>query len=210
MGMVVALKVSKPSIFFIIFSTVATTQELLSNIQSQIEESQQALLLIADQIAQQTAQQTEEAQEEESNDSLDCDLVALITDVTDVRIDRMTNEYQLRIKDVERVNVAFEIILADYFTDEEVNHIMGRLNFCRRINDFGHMRSVYELYKDVPALRELMKAVCAAYRLNVKEYEDRSASSGDRSIVKYAMACPDCGELASSMINTMISAGLKM
>ena len=210
MGMVVALKVSKPSIFFIIFSTVATTQELLSNIQSQIEESQQALLLIADQIAQQAAQQTEEVQEEESNDSLDSDLMALISEVTDVRIDRMANEYRQRISDIERVNVAFEIILADYYTDEEVNHIMGRLNFCRRINDFGHMRSVYELYKDVPALRELMKAVCAAYRLNVKEYEDRSASSGDRSIVKYAMACPDCGELASSMINTMISAGLKM
>lgn len=189
---------------------MATTQELLSNIQSQIEESQQALLLIADQIAQQTAQQIEEVQEEESNDSLDCDLVALITDVTDVRIDRMTSEYQLRIKDVERVNVAFEIILADYFTDEEINHIMGRLNFCRRMNDFGLMRSVYELYKDVPALRELMKAVCAAYRLNVKGYEDRTAGSKDRSIVKYAMACPDCGELASSMINTMISAGLKM
>ena len=189
---------------------MATTQQLLNNIQSQIEESQQALLLIADQIAQQTAQQTEEAQEEESNDSLDCDLVALITDVTDARIDRMTNEYQLRIKDVERVNVAFEIILADYFTDEEVNHIVDRLNFCRRINDFNNMRSVYALYKDIPALRELMKAVCAAYRLNVKQYEDRTASSGDRSIVKYAMACPDCGELASSMINTMISAGLKM
>ena len=189
---------------------MATTQELLSNIQSQIEESQQALLLIADQIAQQAAQQTEEVQEEESNDSLDSDLMALISEVTDVRIDRMADEYRQRISDIERVNVAFEIILADYYTDEEVNHIMDRLNLCRRVNDFGLMRSVYELYKDVPALRELMKAVCAAYRLNVKGYEDRTAGSKDRSIVKYSMACPECGELASSMINTMISAGLKM
>ena len=210
MGMVVALKVSKPFIFFIILSAVTTTQELLNNIQSQIEESQKALLQIADQIAQQTAQQTEEVQEEESNDSLDSDLMALISEVTDVRIDRMANEYRQRISDIERVNVAFEIILADYYTDEEVNHIMDRLNFCRRMNDFGLMRSVYELYKDVPALRELMKAVCAAYRLNVKGYEDRTAGSKDRSIVKYAMACPECGELANTMINTMISAGLKM
>lgn len=188
---------------------MATTQELLNTIQSQIEESQQALLLIADQIAQQAQEVQTEETEEQAKD-LDSDLMSLISDVTEVRVDRMADEYRQRIANIERVNVTFEIVLADYYIDEEVNHIMDRLNFCRRMNDFGHMRSVYELYKDVPALRELMKAVCAMYRLNVKEYEDRSASSGDRSIVKYAMACPDCGEMATTLVHSLLSADLKM
>lgn len=190
---------------------MATTQQLIDNIQSQLEETQKVLLGISEEITKAASEVSQEVKEEESiDDSLDADLMEVISDVTDARIDRMTNDYILRIKDIERVNVSFEIILADFYTNEEINLIMGRLNFCRRINDFGCMRSVYELYKDVPALRELMKAVCAMYRLNVKDYADRSASSGDRSIVKYAMACPECGEMATALVNTMTSAGLKM
>lgn len=191
---------------------MATTQQLIDNIQSQLEETQKVLLGISEEITKAASEVSQEVKEEEESidDSLDADLMEVISDVTDVRIDRMTNDYILRIKDIERVNVSFEIILADFYTNEEIDLIMDRLNFCRRTNDFGCMRSVYELYKDVPALRELMKAVCAMYRLNVKDYTDRSASSGDRSIVKYAMACPECGEMATALVNTMASAGLKM
>ena len=188
---------------------MATTQQLIDNIQSQLEETQKVLLGISEEITK-AASEVSQEEEESIDDSLDADLMEVISDVTDARIDRMTNDYILRIKDIERVNVSFEIILANFYTNEEIDLIMDRLNFCRRTNDFGCMRSVYELYKDVPALRELMKAVCAMYRLNVKDYADRSASSGDRSIVKYTMACPECGEMATALVNTMASAGLKM
>lgn len=138
-------------------------------------------------------------------------LVSLVSDVTQARIDRMSDEFRQRIESTEKVNVAFELVLAQYFRDDEVSLIMEKLNFCRRINDFNYMRSIYDLYNDSPVNRELMRSICAMYRLNVKNYIDDSTESAryqDRSIVKYATACPDCGEVASALVNDLLSAGL--
>lgn len=138
-------------------------------------------------------------------------LVSLVSDVTQARIDRMSDEFRQRIESTEKVNVAFELVLAQYFRDDEVSLIMEKLNFCRRINDFNYMRSIYDLYNDSPENRELMRSICAMYRLNVKNYIDDSTESAryqDRSIVKYATACPDCGEVASALVNDLLSAGL--
>lgn len=138
-------------------------------------------------------------------------MVSLVSDVTQARIDRMSDEYRQRIESTEKINVAFELVLAQYFSDDEVNLIMEKLNFCRRINDFNYMRSIYDLYNDSPENRELMRSICAMYRLNVKNYIDDSTESAryqDRSIVKYATACPDCGEVASALVNDLLSAGL--
>lgn len=138
-------------------------------------------------------------------------LVSLVSDVTQARIDRMSGEFRQRIESTEKVNVAFELVLAEYFSDDEVSLIMEKLNFCRRINDFNYMRSIYDLYNDSPENRELMRSICAMYRLNVKNYIDDSTESAryqDRSIVKYATACPDCGEVASALVNDLLSAGL--
>lgn len=138
-------------------------------------------------------------------------LVSLVSDVTQARIDRMSDEFRQRIESTEKVNVAFELVLAQYFRDDEVSLIMEKLNFCRRINDFNYMRSIYDLYSDSPVNRELMRSICAMYRLNVKNYIDDSTESAryqDRSIVKYATACPDCGEVASALVNDLLSAGL--
>lgn len=139
-------------------------------------------------------------------------LTSLVADVTQARIDRMSEEYRQRIESIEKINVAFEIVLSDYFSDEEVSLIMEKLNFCRRINDFNYMRSIYDLYNDSPDNRELMRSICAMYRLNVKNYIDDSTESAryqDRSIVKYATACPDCGDVAKALVNDLLSAGLK-
>lgn len=139
------------------------------------------------------------------------ELVSLVSDVTQARIDRMSDEFRQRIESTEKVNVAFELVLAQYFRDDEVSLIMEKLNFCRRINDFNYMRSIYDLYSDSPVNRELMRSICAMYRLNVKNYIDDSTESAryqDRSIVKYATACPDCGEVASALVNDLLSAGL--
>ena len=163
----------------------------------------------------QDATPTETEQEEEAQETIELDsrLISLISDVTQARIDRMTEEYRNRIESVEKVNVAFEWILAEYFSDEEVDFIMEKLNFCRRISDFGHMGSVYSIYKDSPENREAMKAICAMYRLNVKNYKEDSTQSAlynDRSIVKYATNCPDCGDLAKSIVDGLKSAGLTL
>jgi hypothetical protein len=139
------------------------------------------------------------------------DLISLVSDVTQARIDRMSGEYRQRIESIEKVNVAFELVLAEYFSNDEVDMIMNKLNFCRRISDFNYMRSIYDMYNDSPDNRELMRAICAMYRLNVKNYIDDSTESAryqDRSIVKYATSCPDCGDIAKALVNDLLSAGL--
>ena len=171
---------------------------MLTQISTTVEES----------TPQEISQEQEEIQE---TVQLNPELISLVSDVTQARIDRMSGEFRQRIESTEKVNVAFEIVLSDYFSDDEVSLIMEKLNFCRRINDFNYMRSIYDLYKDSPENRELMRSICAMYRLNVKNYTDDSteaARSKDRSIVKYATACPDCGEVASAVVADLMSAGL--
>lgn len=186
---------------------MATTQQLIDNIQSQLEETQKVLLGISEEI---TKAASEVSQEEESiDDSLDADLMEVISDVTDARIDRMTNDYILRIKDIERVNVAFEIVLADYYIDEEVNHIMEILNKCRLAGDFKYMMSIYNSIIDNPNDRNLIKVISGIYRLNIKDFTYiGSQESSIRSIVKKATECPECGETAKLMVDTFASAGL--
>lgn len=168
----------------------------------------QISITIEDSTPQEVSQEQEEIQE---TVKINPTMVSLVSDVTQARIDRMSDEYRQRIESTEKINVAFELVLAQYFSDDEVNLIMEKLNFCRRINDFNYMRSIYDLYNDSPENRELMRSICAMYRLNVKNYIDDSteaARSKDRSIVKYATACPDCGEVASALVNDLLSAGL--
>jgi len=209
MGMVVALKSPNCSSSDYL-PTVTAINTVLGNIQTEVDELQQRISQIATKITELAPTEEKVQEQEESSVELDSDLIGLISEVTESRVDRMTADYRLRVMSIERINITFEIILSDYFQDEEVDLIVEKLNFCRRIENFSYMRSVYELYKDSPSLRELLLAVCAMYRLNVKDYADRSASSGDRSIVKYAMSCPECGELATEMVHSFLSADMKM
>jgi hypothetical protein len=209
MGMVVALKSPNCSLPDYL-PTVTTINTVLGNIQTEVDELQQRISQIANKITELAPTEEKAQEQEESSVELDSDLISLISDVTQARVDRMADDYRLRMKAIERINITFEIILADYFHDAEVDLIVEKLNMCRRIENFSYMRSVYELYKDSPSMRELMFAICAMYRLNVKNYADLSASSKDRSIVKYAMSCPECGELATKMVNSFLSADMKM
>lgn len=183
-------------------------QKTITELQAGVDQAQNMLIQIGTTIADAVPQEQEEIQE---TVQIDSNLTSLVADVTQARIDRMSDEYRQRIESIEKVNVTFEIVLSEYFHNDEVDLIMEKLNFCRRINDFNYMRSVYDLFSDVPANRQLMKAICAMYRLNVKNYVEDSTESAryqDRSVVKYAMACPDCGEGANAIVNTLLSAGM--
>lgn len=187
-------------------------QKTVNELQEGVNQVQNALSQISITIEDSTPQEVSQEQEEiQETVKINPTMVSLVSDVTQARIDRMSDEYRQRIESTEKINVAFELVLAQYFSDDEVNLIMEKLNFCRRINDFNYMRSIYDLYSDSPENRELMRSICAMYRLNVKNYIDDSteaARSKDRSIVKYATACPDCGEVASALVNDLLSAGL--
>ena len=166
------------------------------------------LLQIGTTIADAAPEEQEEIQE---TVQINSELTSLVSDVTQARVDRMSGEYRQRIEKTEKINVTFELVLSEYFHNDEVDLIMEKLNLCRRINDFNHMRSVYDMYNDSPDNRQLMKTICAMYRLNVKNYIDDSTESAryqDRSIVKYTTACPACGDVAKSLVNDLLSAGL--
>lgn len=187
-------------------------QKTITELQAGVEQVQNMLTQISTTVEDSTPQGISQEQEEiQETVQINPALVSLVSDVTQARIDRMSGEFRQRIESTEKVNVAFELVLSEYFSDDEVSLIMEKLNFCRRINDFNYMRSIYDLYNDSPENRELMRSICAMYRLNVKNYIDDSTESAryqDRSIVKYATACPDCGEVASALVNDLLSAGL--
>jgi hypothetical protein len=214
---VFALKVTHFVLYFLaVTPSIEQVLDTISELQSTVNDAQSTLshitTVIMDIISkQQEVVTTQEEVVEEDVIKLDTKLVSLISEVTEQRIDRMTVEYRDRIKDIEKVNVAFEVVLSDYFSDEEINLIVDKLNFCRRMNDFSYMSPVYAIYRDNIAFREVLKAICAMYRLNVKNYVDDSTQSAryqDRSIVKYATTCPECGETAAAIVNNLLSAGL--
>lgn len=183
-------------------------QKTITELQAGVDQAQNMLLQIGTTIADATPEEQEEIQE---TVQINPELTSLISDVTQARIDRMSGEYRQRIEKTEKINVTFELVLSEYFHNDEVDLIMEKLNLCRRINDFNHMRSVYDMYNDSPDNRQLMKTICAMYRLNVKNYIDDSTESAryqDRSIVKYTTACPACGDVAKSLVNDLLSAGM--
>lgn len=198
-------------------NNIQQLQETITELQANIDMAHRMMAQISNTIQDATPTETEQEEvvvaESEETIELDSKLVSLISDVTQARIDRLSEEYRNRIASVEKVNVSFELVLSSYFHDEEVDFIMEKLNFCRRISDFGHMGSVYSIYKDSPEHREAMKAICAMYRLNVKNYKEDSTQSAlytDRSIVKYSTNCSDCGDLAKAIIDDLKSAGLTL
>ena len=198
-------------------NNIQQLQETITELQANIDMAHRMMAQISNTIQDAIPTETEQEEvvvaEAQETIELDSKLVSLISDVTQARIDRMTEEYRNRIASLEKVNVSFELVLSNYFHDEEVDFIMEKLNFCRRISDFGHMGSVYSIYKDSPEHREAMKAICAMYRLNVKNYKEDSTQSAlytDRSIVKYSTNCPDCGDLAKSIVDDLKSAGLTL
>ena len=183
-------------------------QKTITELQAGVDQAQNMLLQIGTTIADAAPEEQEEIQE---TVQINSELTSLVSDVTQARVDRMSGEYRQRIEKTEKINVTFELVLSEYFHNDEVDLIMEKLNLCRRINDFNHMRSVYDMYNDSPDNRQLMKTICAMYRLNVKNYIDDSTESAryqDRSIVKYTTACPACGDVAKSLVNDLLSAGM--
>lgn len=97
--------------------------------------------------------------------------------------------------------------LTPYFGGKSAKFIVDKLNRCRAIGDFRYFIPVYKLVDGDLKKRQLLKVVSAVYRykfLNVK-HPDRY---GLRSEIKYAKACPDCGEFAQILVNRLTAEGL--
>jgi cell division septum initiation protein DivIVA len=189
-------------------NNIQQLQETITELQSSIDMAHRMMAQISNTIQDATPTETEQEEvtvaEEQETIELDSKLVSLISDVTQARIDRMAEEYRNRIESVEKVNVSFELVLSNYFQDEEVDFIMEKLNFCRINSNFNYMMAVYNTLKDDLKTRNAVKAISAVYRLNVKDFTYiGSTQSSDRSVVKYCVNCPE-------IVDDLVSAGLTL
>lgn len=134
--------------------------------------------------------------------------------VAQVQAERVSN----RMKEVERtvvyhetVNAAFEVSLNEILGDlNESRFIVTQLDKCRRENDFRRMNSVYFKYRGKNLkIEEMLKTLCAIYRLKVKNYKNPSDKSADRAIVRHEIRCPDCGEYARKLVEFLDIKGIK-
>lgn len=97
--------------------------------------------------------------------------------------------------------------LTPYFGGKGAKLIVDKLNRCRAIGDFRYFIPVYKIAGGDLQKRQLLKVTSAVYRykfINAK-HPDRYAL---RSEIKYAKACTECGALAQSLVNRLISEGL--
>ena len=196
----------KLHILFFSFLTVTQTIDL-----NQLQTNLETINLQLHQLTQQVSAFSESIQEPEVQEEsvINDDLVSLIFELAEVRVDRKVEEYRSEVEKIERVNAAFEIVLSDYFEDGMIDMIMHKLNKCRKTSNFNYMMPIYYIFKDDRVNRNLLKALSAIYRLNVKDTNYvGSSQSSDRSIVKNATNCPDCGEAAKEMVDQFASAGL--
>lgn len=97
--------------------------------------------------------------------------------------------------------------LTPYFGGKGAKFIVDKLNRCRAIGDFRYFIPVYKMTDGDLKKRQVLKVVSAVYRykfMNVKHHD----RYGLRSEIKYAKACPDCGEFAQILVNRLIAEGL--
>jgi hypothetical protein len=97
--------------------------------------------------------------------------------------------------------------LTPYFGGSGAKMIVDKLNRSRAIGDFRYFSPIYKIADGDLKKRQLLKVVSAVYRYKFSQLwnPDRYAL---RSEIKYAKACPDCGEFAQILVNRLIAEGL--
>lgn len=131
--------------------------------------------------------------------------------VKEERVSKRMQELSVTVSHYETVNAAFEVALNEVLNDaKEARFIVTQLDKCRRNDDFRGMRSVYFKYaqKDLK-VEEMLKTLCAIYRLKLKNYKHASDKSGDRAIVRHEIRCPECGEYARKLVEFLDIKGIK-
>lgn len=97
--------------------------------------------------------------------------------------------------------------LTQFFGAKESKMIVEKLRRCRAIGDFRYFIPMYLMVKDDLKKRQLMKTVSAVYRYKFGGYRNPEKYSL-RSEIKYAAACPECGEMATILVNRLKAEGL--
>jgi hypothetical protein len=126
------------------------------------------------------------------------------------RVKKRIEELHPELTKIETINAAFFIALNETIDDEkEAEWIVSRLEKCRQANRFDGMFYIHRKYKDNLKFSEMLKVLCAIYRLKLKQYTNPSGKSGDRSIVRREIRCPYCGEMALKLVRFLEVQGIK-
>ena len=131
--------------------------------------------------------------------------------VKEERVNKRMQELSVTVSHYETVNAAFEVALNEVLNDPtEARFIVSQLDKCRRNDDFRGMRSVYFKYSQKNLkVEEMLKVLCAIYRLKLKKYKNPGDKSGDRAIVRKEIRCPECGEYARKLVEFLELKGIK-
>jgi predicted RNA-binding Zn-ribbon protein involved in translation (DUF1610 family) len=131
---------------------------------------------------------------------------------TMVAVQETMNQLQGQIKiltDAEEFDVFVQKEIAPYFGESTAENIVTMLQKCRKEgNNYQLFNPVYQwknIHGDLQK-RQLLKLISAVYRIKYQKISSNIYSL--RSDVKYAKACPECGKIAESFYNRLMSEGL--
>jgi hypothetical protein len=134
-----------------------------------------------------------------------------VEEVRNQRVTKRLNEIEYNLNLFESINAAFQVALTETIGDQsEAEWIVGKLDFCRRLNNFHHFSTVYRKYNKTDLkFEEMLKCLAAIYRLKVNNYNHPAGKYRDRAIVRREIRCPYCGELAQKLVQFLTVRGIK-
>jgi len=104
-------------------------------------------------------------------------------------------------------NAFLTVELTPYFGASDSLKIVDKLKRCRAIADYRYFCPMYKIAGEDLKKRQLLKLISAVHRYKFGGYKNPEKYSL-RSEIKYAKACPECGELAGILYNRLQKEGL--
>lgn len=97
--------------------------------------------------------------------------------------------------------------ITPYFGSKEAKMIVDRLNKCRQIHDYRFITPLYKMTGEDLKKRSLLKLTRAVHQYKFGGYKSVEKYAL-KSEIKYAKACPECGELAGKLYDRLVAEGL--
>lgn len=97
--------------------------------------------------------------------------------------------------------------LKSYFGEELTKIVITNLKRSYAIGDYRYLISTYKMLGEDLQKRQLLKLVSAVHRYKFGGYKNPEKYAL-KSEIKYAKACPQCGELAGKLYDRLVKENL--
>ena len=104
-------------------------------------------------------------------------------------------------------NTLLQSELVAYFGEQDAALIVTALKRSYAIGDYRYLIPTYKIAGEDLKKRQLLKLVSAVHRYKFGGYKDAQKYSL-RSVIKYAKACDECGQLANTLYTRLQKEGL--